>query len=1003
VPDLAALLTAAPGSPAAHRTLRALGFRDARAALANLHSLTPTPRDAELLSPALPRLLSALRDAADPDMALNNLERFAAAADRPTLFQTLAAHPGAPELLARVGGASQFLADALRRRPPNLAWLLEGGTMRPWLADDLAAALRADLAPFASDEARLRALRRFKYRHLLRIGARDLLGDADLTVTTEELSRLADACLHAVWQMVRERLDARYGPPAAGLAIIGMGKLGGEELNYSSDIDLLFVYGGDGETAGGPGGPVPHDEYFARAVREMVTALDAVTDEGHAFRVDLRLRPEGRMGPVVLSLDGYRRYFAERAQLWERQALIKARPVAGDEAVGRAFMGLARDFVYRPGLDQRIVAEIRTMKRQIDRSLRARGETGNVKLGRGGIREVEFLVQALQLLYGGDDAWLRERGTLRTIFRLIERGYLTPALGRALSEGYTHLRAVEHRLQILHEFQTHSLPSDPLELGLLGRRLGIKAAPGRAAREFRSRHARVTAAVHRAFAEFFATPPRGRAPAPGLPSLMALRATGFADPERARANLRLLQEGRPLTPYPARARATLGRLLPLLIDALWKSPDPDEALNQFERFAAATGPRTAYLDLLVGRPEVLANLVRLCARGEVLAQLLVSQPELVASLATTESLASPRSEGRLRAALAVALAPAATAADVRDRLRRAKQAEELGIVWRYLLGATTLERYSREMTALGEAALAVGWLRAKAEEAERRPVPAAPAVIVGMGKLGGRELMTGSDLDIFVVYGVEDDQAHAFYHAAVERLVSLLGDITAAGVVFPVDLRLRPGSKGSGFASSVDALERYHRDYGDLWERQALTRARLVGGSSTALARRVRAALDAIAFGSPLAPADVKEIVEVRQRMEMELGKETPGRYHVKYGRGGLTDIEFLVQTLQLVHGPTAPGVRRAGTVSALRALARAAALDAAEADRLAEHYHVLRSVSLGLRLFGARPTDALEVAGPMPARLAKALDYRDREAFLTDYRRRTDEVRRAWERRLGG
>jgi glutamate-ammonia-ligase adenylyltransferase len=1000
------LLTAPPDSRTALATLRTLGFADPRAALANLHALTPTPRDAELLAPALPRVLAGLRDAADPDMALNNLERYAAAVDRTVLFRTLAVHPGAIPLLVGVGGASQFLADTLRRHPPNLAWLLEGPTMRQWLAEDLAAGLRDALAPFTAPEARLNALRRFKYRHLLRIGARDLLGDADLTVTTEELSRLAGVCLDAAWRWGRERLDALHGAPSTGLAVIGMGKLGGEELNYSSDIDLVFVYGEDGETPGGAAGSLPHGEYFARLGREIVAALEAVTEEGHAFRVDLRLRPEGRMGPVALSLPAYRRYLAERAELWERQALIKARHVAGDEAVGHAFEGLARSFVYRPGLDPRIVNEIRAMKRQIDRALRARGdEARNVKLGRGGIREIEFLVQALQLLYGGDDPWLRERSSVKAIFRLLERGYLAPDLGRALSDAYVHLRTVEHRLQILHEFQTHALPEDPAALGRLARRVGVTAPLAAAAREFRRRHGRVTATVHRAFAEFFAARPRAKAPAlPRIPSVTALRATGFTDPERARQNLRLLLEGRPLTPYPALTSGALARLFPALMDALWQAPDPDEALNQFERFVAAVGPRTGYIDLLARHPDVLGNLVRLCARGELLAQLLVTQPELLTTLAASPTLSPAKREAHFRAALAPALAPGLIGAEVGERLRRAKQAEELGIVWRYLFGIATLEQYSLELTALAEAALAVAWLRAKAEQARRQGDPGVPAVIVGLGKLGGRELTAGSDLDVFVVFGAEDDRAHAFYSAAVERLSGLLGDITAAGVVFPVDLRLRPGSKGSGFASSVEALERYHRDYGDLWERQALTRARLVGGDpgpGAALARRVHRVLRAIVYRQALDRRDLKEILEVRQRMEVELGKETPGRFHVKYGRGGITDVEFLVQALQLVHGTAHPAVRRANTPAALAVLAREGLLPAADARALGEHYRFLRSVSLALRLFGARPADALDIAGPLPARIAKALDYPDRDAFLTDYRRRTRAVREIYGRLL--
>jgi glutamate-ammonia-ligase adenylyltransferase len=993
-------------------------------ASANLEALTPTPRDAELLAPALPRVLAELAAAADPDMALNNLERYAGGVDRAVFFRTLAEHPGAAHLLAVLGGGSQFLADALRRRPAGLAWLLEPRTMRVWFADDFAADLAQSLAAFPGREARLNALRRFKYRHVLRIGARDLLGDADLSVTTEELARLADTCLGEAWRMAETDARARFGAPRdddggeTGLAVIGMGKLGGEELNYSSDIDLMFVYGAEGDTAGGPEGRLSNGEYYARVCRDIVAIIESVTDEGYVFRVDLRLRPEGRMGAVALALDGYRAYHRERAEGWERQALLKARVAAGDERVGARFMDFVRETVYRPGLDERVVPAIRAMKGQIDDELRRRGEgiERNVKLGRGGIREIEFVVQALQLLYGGDDPWLRERNSLKALFRLTERGYLAPDLGRRLSHALVYLRTVEHRLQLLHEFQTHTLPEAPAELGRLARRLGERGTPAAAARAFRARHRVLTREVHAAFRAFFGgrTAPVRRRPLPGL---VALKATGFADPERARQNLRLILEGRPLVPYAGALRAALERLYPALLDALWKSPDPDEALNQFERFLSAAGPRSGYIELLADDRTLLDGLVRLCAGGDLLTQLLIAQPELLASLADPTALAGRRTRPRLRAALAAVFETGVPPAERRDRLRRLKQAEELTIVWRYLLGVTSIERYAREMTALAEATLEAGWLLALGAQVERHGVPRdaqgrfVPAVLVGVGKLGGRELTTGSDLDLFVVFGTPGDgegttdgpapvDAHTFYSGAVERLAGALGDITQAGVAFAVDLRIRPGSKGSGFAASLDALQRYYEDHGDLWERQTLTRARLVLGDR-ALGRRVRAVLRRLVYGAPLPGSGLKEIAEVRTRMELELGKETPGRWHVKFGRGGLVDVEFLAQALQLVHGAAHPEVRRTSTTAALRGLARAGALPAATAAELAEHYRFLRRVSTALRLLGARPTDTLELAGPMPARVAGALGLPSREAFLTTYREQTTAVRAAFDRAL--
>jgi len=1018
------LLTSSPKARA--RVLKRLGFENPAAASANLESLTPTPREAELLAPALPRLLAELAAAADPDMALNNLERYAAVVDRTVLFRTLATHPGAAHLLARLGGASQFLADALRRRPVALAWLLEPRTMRVWFADDFVADLGQSLQAFTAREARMNALRRFKYRHLLRIGARDLLGDADLSVTTEELARLADTCLGEARRMAEAEAQARYGAPLddagqpTGVAVIGMGKLGGEELNYSSDIDLMFVYGAEGDTAGGSEGRLANGEYFARVCRNITAIIESVTEEGNVFRVDLRLRPEGRMGAVALSLDAYRAYHRERAELWERQALLKARVAAGDERVGARFMDWARETVYRPGLDERILPAIRAMKHGIDRELGRRGQSlaSNVKLGRGGIREIEFIVQGLQLLYGGDDPWLRERNSLKALFRLTERGYLAPDLGRALSHALVHLRTVEHRLQLLHEFQTHTLPEGLTELGRLARRLGIEDSPARAARTFRARHQAVTAAVHRAFVEFFRERPARARRRVRLPGLVALRATGFADPERARHNLRLILEGRPLVPYAGALGAALERLYPTLLDALWKSPDPDEALNQFERFLSAAGPRAGYIELLADNRTLLDGLVRLCAGGDLLTQLLITQPELLASLADPAALAPRRTRASLRVALAAVFAPGTAPAERRDRLRRIKQAEELTIVWRYLLGVTAIERYSREMTTLAEATLEAGWLLVLAAQVERHGVPGdaagrfVPAVIVGVGKLGGRELTTGSDLDLFVVFdtpgpgdGMTDGEApvdaHTFYSGAVERLAGTLGDITPAGVAFALDLRLRPGSKGSGFAASLDALQRYYEDQGDLWERQTLTRARLVLGDR-GLARRVRATLRRLVYGGPLPASAMKEIGEVRTRMELELGKETPGRWHVKLGQGGLVDVEFLAQALQLVHGAGHPDARRTSTAAALAGLARVGALPAATAAALTADYRFLRRVSTALRLLGARPTDTLELAGPMPARVASALSLPSRDAFLTAYRDRTAAVRAAYHHVFG-
>jgi glutamate-ammonia-ligase adenylyltransferase len=496
-----------------------------------------------------------------------------------------------------------------------------------------------------------------------------------------------------------------------------------------------------------------------------------------------------------------------------------------------------------------------------------------------------------------------------------------------------------------------------------------------------------------------------------VPSYTALKATGFADPERARHNLRLVLEGRPLVPYPAAVQAALRALFPVLLDALWQSADPDEALHQFERFVSAAGPRTAYLELLAARPDLLGNLVKLCARGEFLTQMLVTQPELLNGLADPGTFATIKRERDFRGALAPVCAGGLALDERKDRLRRLKQGEELAIIWRMLLGVTDEERFSLEMTALAEAALAAAWLVAVEHAAAAHGMPRdesgrpVGAAIVGMGKFGGRELATGSDLDLFVVYagpgttdGPDPIEAHGFYDRVAEALSSILGDITAAGIVFPVDLRLRPGSKGSGFASSLEGLERYYREWAEPWERQTLTRARLVGGDP-AVGRAARRLIRDLLYGRTAPGPDLKEMRELRGRMERELGRETPGRFHVKFGRGGLVDVEFITQALQMTHGRRHPALRRTHTIHVLRALGGLGIVPAEEVGTLADHYRFLRRVSEGLRLFGARPADTIELAGPMPARLARTLEYPSRKAFLEDYRARTDWVRALYDR----
>jgi glutamate-ammonia-ligase adenylyltransferase len=950
-------------------------------------------------------------------MALNNLERLAAAAlDRAAFYTVLDDHPQAIPLLVTLGAQSQFLADALVRSPQVFPWLLDPRVMRVRSREEMRDEIARACRPFRTAETRANALRRVKRRELCRIGLRDVLGDADLVVTTAELSALADACLAEAWAIVEPGLTARYGQPRhptgpTAFAVIALGKLGGDELNYSSDIDLCFVYEAEGETDGPE--LVPNRVYFARAAEALLGLLTAMTEEGAAYRVDLRLRPEGTGGPLALPLAAYREYHERRGALWERQALIKARFAAGDEQLGHAFTGWARTVAYRSGLEREAIAEVRAMKNRIDRLLRARGQQErHVKLGVGGIRDIEFHVQAFQLLYGAQDPWLQSRNSLRALHRLAERGYLTWEESGGLARAYVFLRTVEHRLQILHALQTHTLPGDPLELAKLARRLGYAGDAEDVRRRFMADYDATRRTVRAGFEEFFTEPGmRGTAGAPPW-TAEAVAAVGFADPERARQNLRLLWEGPPLTAAPRAVRAALSTLLPAALEALRVVPDPDAALDALERFVSGAGPRTAYLARLAATPGLLGDVLTFFTRSERLAHALITRPELLDELAGAAS-ATPRRAAELRRAFATFRPPASIGLDGSDRLRLFKQAEEVRIAWQDLIGGLPAPRIGRALSELAKACLVLAWEWAEAEVAGaptgETPIPGArpPVLIVGLGKLGGRELDYGSDLDLVVLYGEKGlagpggRPAHVYFDQVVDRLYGILTAITRTGQAFRVDLRLRQGGKGTALAHSLDSLDRYLDHEALLWERQALVKARPLWGDP-GLARQFRRLHRRRVFEAGLSDAERAEIRHVRRRMELELGREGPGRIHLKFGRGGLVDIEFLVQVLQLIHGGAEPSLRTPSTRLALERLGGLGLLAPAAVVTLRDAYDFERGLLRSLRLAQARPPDCLPSTGQLLARMARDAGFPSGRALLTHYLGVADLVRAEYARVVG-
>jgi len=524
------LLSPELGAHAVTDILRPYGFRDCARADANLQALADDPLARQRLADLVEAVLDEAADSADPDQALDYLERFAkASSSKVALFSSLHDSPAMLHLLMTVFGSSPFLSQSLIRNPEYLYWaarpeVLDRCRSRRVLEKDL----RATLGSLRSQARQLDALRRFKRRELLAIGIRDLLGKASVRETTAALSHLADVLIQQAYAVCREGLAQAYGYARTGFTVLGMGKLGGEELNFSSDVDLVYLCGSDagtttGTKSGGKTSRLPRAEYFRHLAQDVTNALSAVTNEGYLFRVDLRLRPEGKAGAIVGSLKEYGRYYQGwRGQPWERLALIKARPVAGDKALGKSFLKVIRTFVYRKAQPRAILAEVMRIKRLIDQKMVAREESErNVKLGRGGIREVELAVQTLQAMFGAAMP-VQERNTEKALGKLFRARLIGPGEHRFLLDGYWFLRNVEHKLQMVEEQQTHTLSADPVELHVCALRLGYKDAEEAQAEElFRRDYARHAERIHDIFVRVLAGEIRPRRTRPvGVRALM---------------------------------------------------------------------------------------------------------------------------------------------------------------------------------------------------------------------------------------------------------------------------------------------------------------------------------------------------------------------------------------------------------------------------------------------------------------------------------------------------
>jgi glutamate-ammonia-ligase adenylyltransferase len=927
--------------------------------------------------------------------------------------------------LGTLGDAARQIATLACQRAPYLATLLTRDPHRltrvaadPYLSREKPRdVLAGEVArAVASQPTLAAALRRVRADELVRLGVRELELGLD-TEVGRELSRLADACFDTAIEVCGAELTARYGRPRyvddagvtrdAVLAVVGMGKLGGEELNFASDVDVIYVYSSDQGEVGG----LSLHEYFAKLCTQITAALSQVTENDIVFRVDLRLRPEGSKGAIANSLAQLERYYETFGRPWERQAWIKARTAAGDRALGAEVMTMLTPFVFPRLTRPTIVDEVRDLNRRIKREL-VHGKAGfDLKNGDGGIREIEFFVQALQLIHAGKQPRLRCRGTLAALDALLFAGLVTDDEHAALWQAYRWLRHAEHVLQLEAGLQTQTIPDDPAVRARFARRLGVADA---AALELEL--ARHTTAV----AQLFSTlgDPGGddhpditailRGELADADEAAALSRLGFADVTAARAELARARRrpGSPLSPAATDRSARIGAALLAEIAA---SADPDQALRFLGDLVARRGEAWSIWPLLDEQPIIARLLGSLFGASAYLARTLVDTPELIDLLVELGQSPPTRTAAQITADLDAKLAtvqrddPEA----VWSAIAEVKNGHVLRVGLADFAGALDPLAVCVELTAIAEACLERALAIVEAQLAgddegllrARHPPPAnARLAVLGLGKLGGYELGYAADLDVVFVYAGDEADVE-WYSRVAQRLLGALRQRTPRGRLYEVDTRLRPSGSQGLLVSSMSAWRRYHAEDARLWERQALIKLRPVAGDRALGDEVARHAAETV-YGHPHDRATVAEaITTMRDRIERELGR---GPGDLKFGAGGLIDVEFAAQFIQLVYGHAHPALRTTSTSGALRAAAVQGSLPVDAIELLADGYRFLRGIEHRLRVVHDQPIHRLPETRDELDKLARRCGFPDGDVLVEHVDRWRREIRAAYLQLVG-
>jgi glutamate-ammonia-ligase adenylyltransferase len=1029
--QLEQLRTCVDSLSGARSLLRTWRLRDAERGWRNLTGLAEVLSLDDLCDLCTP-LGRLLPRCPDPDMALNNLERFlvnpAAVAQLPILLENRAR---LLEILLHLLSTSQTFSDLLSLNPDYLD-MLRVPLRRSPSKDELQALLQAEVDAAYEDSAALRTFRRFRQRQLLRIGANDIIRDRPLDEITRDIASVADVAIEVALSVALRQVGKRFGRPCAedgrpvSCVVLAFGKHGGEELNYSSDIDLMFIYSEEGATRGKRISSVGNDEFFARVVTEVVRLLSSHTDRGHAFRIDLRLRPEGHRGPLARSLGSTLAYYDAMGRTWERQALIKVRPVAGDLALGQRFLQAIESFVYRKYLSFAEINEIKAIKRRIEHKTSQAGASGTeVKTGRGGIRDIEFTIQFLQLLNGGELPEVRQRNTLLALSALERVGCLTDQEYRVLGDAYRFLRKVEHRLQLLFDLQTHRLPEGEDELRKLALRMGYSGGDPEPLAAFLRDYKEKTELtrrildhlLHQTFAgEAEESEPESDLILDTNPDPETIRAVlgryPFRDVQGAYHNLaQLAQETVPFL-STRRCRHFLASIAPELLRAVADTPDPDMALVNLEKVTNSLGAKTVLWELFSFNPPSLKLYVDLCAWSQFLSEILINNPGMIDELLDSLVLNQPRSIEELRKEL---IDLCRGAADLDPILHSFQDKELLRIGVRDILRKDSIQETVEALSDVAEVLLDQIASRQYAPLIKRYGVPilcegervGQPSrfAILALGKLGGRELNYHSDLDLMMVYEGDGrtqpppgstrfdrfdltDNYHFFTELArhIIKATSYQGPM---GRLYAIDMRLRPTGKSGSLVIPLCEFRRYfitqqdstsHPEGGaQLWERQALTRARIVHGDA-AVGQDVMAAVAEGAYGLVWHSEIVDEIQAMRERLQ---ASRPPT--NLKRGPGGLADVEFVVQLLQIKHGRDCPALRSPNTWQALEALRQAGFLSEEEQSALTDAYDFLLRVQNRLRIVHNRSIDELPETPEEIDKLARRLGYETGERFLAE------------------